>query len=57
VIGSAGIGDIPKPGRSSATTRRRWAKRGMFSSQFCHWPLSPWTKTIGLSSPCSPMSA
>ena len=44
---SRGIGDSPKPGRSSAITRRSCAARGMFSSQFCHWPPRPWTNTIG----------
>ena len=45
-ISQSGGGEEPKPGRSSASTRWRRAKWGMFSSQFCQQPPSPWTKTI-----------
>ena len=45
---SGGMGESPKPGRSSATVRRSSAERGMFSIQFCHWPPSPWMNTTGV---------
>ena len=45
---SGGMGESPKPGRSSATVRRSSAARGMFWIQFCHWPPRPWTNTTGV---------
>ena len=42
---------VAEPGRSSASTRCSRAKWGMFSSQFCHEPERPWTKTTGIRAP------
>ena len=50
-ISSAGISDSPWPGRSTAITLRSRPILGMFSSQFCHDPPSPWTMTTGGPSP------
>ena len=48
---SSGISDRPNPGRSTATQRRVPMKAGMFSSQFCQIPPSPWMNSSGGPSP------
>ena len=50
-ISPAGISDWPKPGMSIATQRWVPMKAGMFSSQFCHTPPSPWSHSSGGPSP------
>ena len=52
-IGSAGMSEPPKPGRSSA--RQRWVslKAGMFSSQLCQFELQPWMKSSGVPPPAT----
>src|SRR3712207_4763984 len=50
---SRGIGDCPKPGRSIAMTRWDSMNCGICSSQFCHEPESPCTKTSGGPEPTS----
>ena len=46
-----GIGEPPNPGRSGATTRKDSMKCGMFSSQFCQRPPSPWMNSSAGPSP------
>ena len=46
-----GISEPPNPGRSGATTRKRSMNAGMFSSQFCHSPPSPWRNSSGRTVP------
>jgi hypothetical protein len=50
-ISPTGSSDWPKPGRSTATQRCVLMKAGMFSSQFCQIPPSPWTHSSGGPSP------
>src|SRR3954454_15123826 len=50
-IRPAGISERPKPGRSGAITRWVRISAGMFSSQFCHSPPSPWMNRMGWSPP------
>jgi hypothetical protein len=45
-ISCRGIGERPKPGRSSARTRWLAAKSGSWASQFCQEPDRPCTNTI-----------
>ena len=46
-MSSTGISESPKPGRSSATTRRSRERAGMFSSQLRQRPPCPWMSTSG----------